>query len=165
MNNNSQMHNFIKTSSSFQKLIFNDDKESKDDNNKNIFNKIMNNTPSTATNFFINFNRNYKIFPKNKYNLNSLKKTRNIYNNILNNIDLGTKSQEIETNYINEIPKINIVKNIKDKNILRVRSNLNEIYNQKMNILNKLTLRRNESDINDFNKLKIEKKQNVINNK
>ena len=34
-----------------------------------------------------------------------------------------------------------------------------------MNILNKLTLRRNESDINVFNKLKIEKKQNVINNK
>ena len=33
-----------------------------------------------------------------------------------------------------------------------------------MNILNKLTLRRNESDINVFNKLKIEKKQNVINN-
>ena len=165
MNNNSQMHNFIKTSSSFQKLIFNDDKESKDNNNKNIFNKIMNNTPSTERNFFINFNRNYKFFTKNKYNLNSLKKTRNIYNNILNNIDLGTKSQEIETNYINEIPKINIVKNIKDKNILRVRSNLNEIYNQKMNILNKLTLRRNESDINVFNKLKIEKKQNVINNK
>ena len=165
MNNNSQMHNFIKTSSSFQKLIFNDDKESKDNNNKNIFNKIMNNTPSTATNFFINFNRNYKIFPKNKNGLNSLKKKRNIYDNILNNIDLGTKSQEIETNYINAIPKINIVKNIKDKNILRVRSNLNEIYNQKMNILNKLTLRRNESDINVFNKLKIEKKQNVINNK
>ena len=165
MNNNSQMHNFIKTSSSFQKLIFNDDKESKDNNNKNIFNKIMNNTPSTERNFFINFNRNYKFFSKNKNCLNSLKKTRNIYDNILNNIDLGTKSQEIETNYINEIPKINIVKNIKDKNILRVRSNLNEIYNQKMNILNKLTLRRNESDINDFNKLKIEKKQNVINNK
>ena len=34
-----------------------------------------------------------------------------------------------------------------------------------MNILNKLTLRRTESDINVFNKLKIEKKQNVINNK
>ena len=165
MNNNSQMHNFIKTSSSFQKLIFNDDKESKDNNNKNIFNKIMNNTPSTERNFFINFNRNYKFFSKNKNGLNSLKKKRNIYDNILNNIDLGTKSQEIETNYINEIPKINIVKNIKDKNILRVRSNLNEIYNQKMNILNKLTLRRNESDINFFNKLKTEKKQNVIYNK
>ena len=168
MNNNySQMHNFIKTSSSFQKLILSDEKESKDNNNKkNIFNKIMNNTPSTTTNFFINFNRNYKIFSKNnKHNLNSLKKTRNIYNNILNNIDLGTKSQELETNYINEKPKINIAKNIKDKNILRVRSNLNELFNQKMNILNKLTLRRKESDLNDYNKLKIEKKPNLIVNK
>ena len=166
-NNNNQMHNFIKTSASFQNLIFSDDKESKDkNNNKNKFNKIMNNAPSTATNFFINFNRNYKIFSKNnKYNLNSLKKPRKIYSNILSNIDLGTKSQELETNYINEIPKLNVVKNIKDKNILRVRSNLNELYNQKMSILNKLTLRMTESDINDFNKLKIEKKQNLIINK
>ena len=166
-NNNNQMHNFIKTSSSFQKLIFSDDKVSKDkNNNKNKFNKIMNNAPSTARNFFINFNRNYKIFSKNKkYNLNSLKKPRNIYSNILSNIDLGTKSQELETDYINEIPKLNIVKNIKDKNILRVRSNLNELYNQKISILNKLTLRTNESDINDYNKLKIEKKQNLIINK
>ena len=166
-NNNSQMHNFIKTSASFQNLIFSDDKESKDkNNNKNKFNKIMNNAPSTATNFFINFNRNYKIFSKNnKYNLNSLKKPRKIYSNILSNIDLGTKSQELETNYINEIPKLNVVKNIKDKNILRVRSNLNELYNQKMSILNKLTLRMTESDINDLNKLKIEKKQNLIINK
>ena len=166
-NNNNQMHNFIKTSASFQNLIFSDDKESKDkNNNKNKFNKIMNNAPSTAKNFFINFNRNYKIFSKNKkYNLNSLKKPRKIYSNILSNIDLGTKSQELETNYIKEIPKLNVVKNIKDKNILRVRSNLNELYNQKISILNKLTLRTNESDINDYNKLKIEKKQNLIINK
>ena len=164
-NNNSQMHNFIKTSSSFPKLILNEEKENKYENikNKTILNKIINNPASTTTNFFRNFKRNFKIFSQKRHSLNSLTKAPNIYNDILANIDLGTMSQEQETNNINEKPKVNIVKKIRDKNILRVRSNLNEIYNKKMNILNKLTLRRNESYVNDYNKFKIEKIRKIIN--
>ena len=164
-NNNSQMHNFIKTSSSFHKLILNDEKENKYENikNKTILNKMINNASSTTTNFFRNFNRNFKIFSQKRPSLNSLTKAPNIYNDILTNIDLGTMSQEQETNNINEMPKANIVKKIRDKNILRVRSNLNEIYNKKMNILNKLTLRRNESYVSDYNKIKIEKLRKIIN--
>lgn len=155
-NTQSQTNNFIKTSSSFKNLIFNDDEES----NNFINNK---NNISTVTNFFINFNKNYKIFSKKKQNYNSLRKGRNLYVDILMNKNWETISKEKERNNINNIPQVNIVKKIFDKNILRVRSNLNEIYNKKMDILNKITFRGIEFDGEKFNKIRIKKNRSVIN--
>ena len=150
-----QTNNFIKTSSSFQNLISNDNEE-----NKNIISNK--NQISTVTNFFMNFNKNYKNFSKKKQAYNSLRESQNLYNNILIKKNWETIDKENEINNIINIPKVNIVKKILDKNILRVRSNLNEIYNKKMDILNKLTFRGIEFDGEKYNKIHIKKNRSDI---
>ena len=156
-NNNikNQTNNFIKTSSSFQNLISNDNEE-----NKNIISNK--NQISTVTNFFMNFNKNYKNFSKKKKEYNSLRKSQNLHNNILIKKNWETIDKENEINNIINIPKVNIDKKILDKNILRVRSNLNEIYNKKMDILNKLTFRGIEFDGEKYNKIHIKKNRSDI---
>ena len=93
-------------------------------------------------------------------------------NNIVNNKNWGIISdREKEKNNLKRIPNINIVKNIWDKNIFRVRSNLNEIYKNKINFDNKLSFRKIEDEIKNYNntyykKIKLKKvNKTVIENK
>ena len=110
----------------------------------------------------MNFNKNYKNFSKKKQAYNSLRESQNLYNDILIKKNWETIDKENEINNIINIPKVNIVKKILDKNILRVRSNLNEIYNKKMDILNKLTFRGIEFDGEKYNKIHIKKNRSDI---
>jgi len=84
----------------------------------------------------------------------SLKKMQTFSSDIVNDNNWGiTPSQERETINTNKILTRNIKKNSLDKNILRVRSNENEIYLKKMNIIDKLSYRKIEKEIKDFKDL------------
>ena len=144
-NLHNNMNKLIQTSTSF-KDIFN--KESKEKDIKKD-NKI-----STTTNFFINFNKNFNNLPKPKKVMISFKKMQTFSSDIVNDNNWGiASSQERETINKNKILTRNIKKNSLDKNILRVRSNENEIYLKKMNIIDKLSYRKIEKEIKDFKDL------------
>lgn len=146
--NNNYNNKLIKTSSSFKNL-FNDDDE---DNNKIISTK-------TSTNFFINFNKNFKILSKQKRTFNSLRKMQNFNSDIVNNKNWGLiYEKENKINNWNKMPNKNIVKNISEKNNFRIRTNLNEIYNKKANNDDILSFIRTGSNFNKKNKLKKNKK-------
>ena len=84
----------------------------------------------------------------------SFKKMQTFSSDIVNDNNWGiASSQERETINKNKILTRNIKKNSLDKNILRVRSNENEIYLKKMNIIDKLTYRKIEKEIKDFKDL------------
>ena len=118
--NSNNMSNLIKTSSSFKNILFNNEVKNNDNNN------IDNNISATSTNFFLSFNKSFKISKKQKA-LISLKKMETFNSEIVKDNNWGIISQENELkNY--KIPFINVMKNSLDKNILRVRSNINEIY-------------------------------------
>ena len=159
--------NLINTSSSFKNIFFYDEV---DINNK--INKKKNISTSTSKNYFINFNKNFKILSKPKRAFNSIRKMQTFNSDIVNNKNWGIISdREKEINNWKKMPNINIVKNILDKNIFRVRSNLNEIYMSKMNIENKLSFRKIEDEIKKYNnnyykKIRLKKvNKTVIDNK
>ena len=73
---------------------------------------------------------------------------------IVKNNNWGSiNSQERKTKYKNTIFTRNIVKKSLGKNILRVRSNENEIYLRKMNIVDRLTYRNIKNGIKDYKDL------------
>ena len=145
-NDNNYNNKFIKTSSSFRDL-FTKDELNIEDNNKIISTK-------TSTNFFKNF-KNYKILSKPKRTFISLRKMQTFNSDILNNKDWGLASnKEKEINNWNIMPNKNIVKNILDKNNFRIRSNLNEIYLNKMNNEDILSFVKTGNNFNKKIKLK-----------
>ena len=64
-------------------------------------------------------------------------------------------------NSTGRIPVINVLKKIKDKNILRVRTNINEIYNKKMNMVDRLSYRKIENEIKDYDEYNKNKKKKI----
>ena len=149
--NNYKHHNmshFIKTSSSFKNLFFHDEIKNKDNKNNNIIDP--NNISTTSTNFFLNFNKNYKILSRPQA-LISLKKMQTFNSDIVSNNNWGTISQERDIKNNNfKMPFINVMKNSFDKNILRVRSNINEIYTRRKNMVDKLSYRKIENEIKEY---------------
>ena len=156
--NRNNTSNLLKTTSSFKNIFFNSEV-------KNIENKNNNNISTTSTNFFINFNKNYKILSRPQNASISLEKMQTFNSDIVKDINWGIISQEKEIKNYNEIPFINVVKNSLDKNILRVRSNINEIYTRRMNMANKLSFRKIENEIKEYrdkNKRNLYKKSKSI---
>ena len=154
--NNKYNNKLLKTSSSFKNL-FNSDELNNEDNNKIISTK-------TSTNFFMDFNKNYKILSKPKRTLNSLRKMQTFNSDIVNNKNWGIiYDREKEIKNWKKMPNKNIVKNILDKNNFRIRTNLNEIYNKKINNDDILSFIKTGNNFNKKNKLKknktTEKKQ------
>ena len=141
--NHKNSDNLIKTSSSFKDIMFNPEGK-----NKNI--KINNELSNTSTNFFFDFNKKYKILSRPKHNNISLKKFQFFNNDLENDNFIGLSSQENNAKEGNKIPFINIIKKNVGKNILRVRSNQNEIYNKKLDMRDRLTLRKIEDEINIY---------------
>ena len=140
------MSNFIKTSSSFKNLFFNNEVRNKDNKNNNITSNIS----TTSTNFFLNFNKNYKILSRPQA-LISLKKMQTFNSDIVSNNNWGTISQERDIKNNNfKMPFINVMKNSFDKNILRVRSNINEKYTRRKNMVDKLSYRKIENEIKEY---------------
>ena len=139
INNHKNINNLIKTSSSFKNIFYNNQETKKDFKN--------NNTPTTTTNFFLNFNKNYKFLLKPKHNLISLKKIQNFSSDIVNDNNWEIITQEKD---FKKIPFINILKKPIDKNILRVRSNINEIYAKRIKIMNRLSFRKIEDEIKEY---------------
>ena len=142
INNHKNINNLIKTSSSFKNIFYNNQETKKDF--KNI------NTPTTTTNFFLNFNKNYKFLLKPKHNLISLKKMQNFSSDIVNDNNWGIITQEKDFKDFKKIPFINILKKPLDKNILRVRSNINEIYEKRIKMMNRLSFRKIEDEIKEY---------------
>ena len=138
------MSNFIKTSSSFKNLFFNNEVRNKDNTNNNITNNIS----TTSTNFFLNFNKNYKILSRPQAII-SLKKMQTFNSDIVNDHNWGISQEKDIQNNI-KMPYINVPKNHFDKNILRVRSNINEIYTKRKNILDRLSYRKIENEIKEY---------------
>ena len=146
-NIHNNINNLIQTSSSF-KDVFTLNNESIDKKFQKD-NKILN-----ATNFFINFNKNFQNFSKPKKVIMSLKKMQSFTSDIVKNNNWGSiNSQERKTKYKNAMFTRNIIKKSLDKNILRVRSNENEIYLRKMNIVDRLTYRNIKNGIKDYKDL------------
>ena len=138
------MSNFIKTSSSFKNLFFNNEVRNKDNTNNNITNNIS----TTSTNFFLNFNKNYKILSRPQAII-SLKKMQTFNSDIVNDHNWGiSKEKDIQNNI--KMPYINVPKNHFDKNILRVRSNINEIYTKRKNMVDRLSYRKIENEIKEY---------------
>ena len=141
--NHSNMINLIKTSSSFKNVLLNHETKNKiAKNNSHIY--------TTATNFFLDFNKNYKVLSRPKHNIISLKKKQNYNNDIISVNNLGLTSQENETKDQNKIPFIKIMKKNLDINILRVRSNKNEIYSRKLDVRDRLSFRKIENEIKEY---------------
>ena len=70
---------------------------------------------------------------------------------IVSNNNWGTISQERDIKNNNfKMPFINVMKNSFDKNILRVRSNINEIQTRRKNIEDKLSYRKIENEIKEY---------------
>ena len=138
------MSNFIKTSSSFKNLFFNNEVRNKDNKNNNITNNIS----TTSTNFFLNFNKNYKILSRPQAII-SLKKMQTFNSDIVNDHNWGISQEKDIQNNI-KMPYINVPKNHFDKNILRVRSNINEIYTRRKNMVDRLSYRKIENEIKEY---------------
>ena len=138
------MSNFIKTSSSFKNLFFNNEVRNKDNKNNNITNNIS----TTSTNFFLNFNKNYKILSRPQAII-SLKKMQTFNSDIVNDHNWGISQEKDIQNNI-KMPYINVPKNHFDKNILRVRSNINEIYTKRKNMVDRLSYRKIENEIKEY---------------
>ena len=138
------MSNFIKTSSSFKNLFFNNEVRNKDNKNNNITSNIS----TTSTNFFLNFNKNYKILSRPQAII-SLKKMQTFNSDIVNDHNWGISQEKDIQNNI-KMPFINVTKNHFDKNILRVRSNINEIYTRRKNMVDKLSYRKIENEIKEY---------------
>ena len=153
---NSSNNNLIKASSSFKNIFF----SSEINTNKNPP-EIINKNHSTSTNFFKHFNRKYIKFYRPKRIVNSLKKEKNIYRNLINDENWGNAEKNNNMNSTGRIPVINVMKKIKDKNILRVRTNINEIYNKKMNMVDRLSYRKIENEIKDYDGYNKNKKKKI----
>ena len=131
------MNNFIKTSSSFKNLFFKEE---------NPFYKDEEVIPMyTTKQFFKIFNPKIKNLSKiNKQKNISLTKIQNFNKDILNNKNWGEETSIITRNKYRVKPFINTVKkNFFNKtlsNNFRVRKNVNENYQKKMFVFNKISL-------------------------
>ena len=152
INNYSHINHLIKTSSSFKEILFNDNVITNDNIKENIQNKFTNNISTTSRNFFSNFKRNFKILSKPKRSFYSLRKIQNFNNDIVNDKNWGTISNDNVINHIHKIPNINAVKNSPYENKFRVRTNVNEIIFRKMNMADTLSFRKIGSEIQDIKK-------------
>ena len=152
INNYSHINHLIKTSSSFKEILFNDKVISNDNIKENIQNKFTNNISTTSRNFFSNFKRNFKILSKPKRSFYSLRKIQNFNNDIVNDKNWGTISNDNVINHIHKIPSINAAKNSSYENKFRVRTNVNEIILRKMNMADTLSFRKIGSEIQDIKK-------------
>ena len=68
---------------------------------------------------------------------------------IVNDHNWGISQEKDIQNNI-KMPYINVSKNHFDKNILRVRSNINEIYTRRKNMVDKLSYRKIENEIKEY---------------
>ena len=152
INNYSHINHLIKTSSSFKEILFNDKVITNDNIKENIQNKFTNNISTTSRNFFSNFKRNFKILSKPKRSFYSLRKIQNFNNDIVNDKNWGTISNDNVINHIHKIPNINAAKNSSYENKFRVRTNVNEIILKKMNMADTLSFRKIGSEIQDIKK-------------
>ena len=152
INNYSHINHLIKTSSSFKEILFNDNVITNDNIKENIQNKFTNNISTTSRNFFSNFKRNFKILSKPKHSFYSLRKIQNFNNDIVNDKNWGTISNDNVINHMHKIPNINAAKNSSYENKFRVRTNVNEIIFRKMNMADTLSFRKIGSEIQDIKK-------------
>ena len=133
------LNNFIKTSSSFRKMLFEGDNYYKEDEN------VIPNY--TTKQFFKNFNPKIKnISSLQKKDTNSLNNIQDFNMNILKNNNWGSVSNNYTRNIFKPKPIINTTKknyfsNSINNNNFRVRSNVNENYFRKIKLFNKIALR------------------------